>query len=73
MNQMDQSSTPIPVFTDDRGAGGDDPFNLNKLRLSQDFDATWELRRLCSRCRCASQIGRNSFGFIPEKTGALRP
>ncbi len=31
MNQTDQSLTPIPVFTDDRGARGDDPFNLNKL------------------------------------------
>ena len=45
MNQMEQSSTPIPVFTDDRGAGGDDPFNLNKLRLSQDFDANLGVKK----------------------------
>jgi hypothetical protein len=45
MNQMDQSSTPIPVFTDNRGAREDDPFNLNKLRLSQDFSANLGVKK----------------------------
>jgi hypothetical protein len=45
MNQTDQSLTPTPVFTDDRGTRGDDPFNLNKLRLSQDFDANLGVKK----------------------------
>jgi hypothetical protein len=45
MNQTDQSSTPIQVFTDDRGDKGSDPFNLDKLRLSQDFDANLGVKK----------------------------
>ncbi len=45
MNQMDQSSTPIPVFTDNREDREDDPFNLNKLRLSQDFSANLGVKK----------------------------
>ena len=45
MNQTDQSSTPIQVFTDGRGARGGDPFDLDKLRLSQDFAANLGVKK----------------------------
>ena len=32
-----------------------DPFDLTKLRLSQDFAATLGVKKASSRCRCEAQ------------------
>ncbi|MFZ5447786.1 MAG: hypothetical protein ACOZFS_04005 [Thermodesulfobacteriota bacterium] len=45
MNQMSQSSPPIPVLAGDQEPAGDDPFNLNKLQLSQDLPANLEVKK----------------------------